>query len=617
VAPPVPQRCRPAPAHRLRRRGRARPRRALAAAVAGLIALIGLAAAVATGPAPAGAHAVVVASSPAAGQVVARSPSEVWVQFDESVRGDVLTVLDSSGQRVDEDDAELTAQGDTLLATLRPDLPDGTYVLNYRVVSGDGHPVAGSIVFGVGEGTELDPASVAGLEEGTRAGAEHGGSLVRFVTYVGALLAAGLAVFLAFVHDGGPERRPLAGLARVAVVVGAIGAVATVAVQAAVVSGRGASAVTDPDLLRQALGDGLGWSTAVLVAGLALVHVAVDVRRPLAGQALTFYGALAVAASFVFWGHASTAEPRWLALLADGLHVAAALVWLGGLVGVAVVLTGRLRAVGGAGGDEPPVATVTATSQIVRRFSDLAAVSATLLVVAGVALATTEVGAWSELWTTTYGRYLSLKAAIVLVVLLSAAAYNRWRLVPEVEADATLVAARQRVADGEEGAQLEALAAAADGVEPAATWRRLARVVRVEVVAVVVVLAITGVLTGTTPPGTEQVATGATNLSAPLPAGGQVTVSVTPSGVGTNSVHLQYSDDVGRPINTIREVALELRQPSTGIGPITTAPPPEIGPGHFIANDLQIPSPGTWELTVVTRLSEFDQERATFPLQID
>lgn len=357
-------------------------RRAVATALLGLVAVAAAGTALVARPAPVEAHAVVVASSPAAGQVVARSPGEVWVQFNETVRGDALTVLDSTGQRVDEGNAELTAQGDTLRANVRPDLPDGTYVLNYRVVSADGHPVAGSIVFGVGERTELDPASVADLEETNSTADQITGAAVRTVTYLGSLLAAGLAAFLTFVHDGGPEKRRLAGLARIAVAAGALGALATVAFQAVVVTGQGTSALTDVDQLRRALGDGLGWATAVLLVGLAAVHVAVAVRRPLAAQALTFYGAAAVAVSFVFWGHATTAQPRVLALLADGVHVAAVLVWLGGLVGLAVVLFGRLRAVGAG---QPPGATVAATSLVVRRFSDIAAVSATLVVVAGVA----------------------------------------------------------------------------------------------------------------------------------------------------------------------------------------------------------------------------------------
>lgn len=622
-----------APGDGRHRRPRQARRAALTAAAAVLVAALAILTALVASPSPASAHAVVVASSPAAGQVVARSPSEAWVQFSEPVSadGDGITVLNAQGQRVDEGSDAAAKARDIVRADLPADLPDGTYVINYRVISVDGHPIAGALVFAVGEGTTVDPAAVAGLEAGVDRGFEVAGVIARTTTYVGALLAAGLAAFLAFFHDGRPDRRRLASLGRAATFVGALGAALTVAVQAALVTGRGFGAMTDGAALRRAFTEGLGWSTAVLLAGLAVVYLVFDVRRPTLAQVLAFYGGLAVTVSFVFWGHASSAPRVWLAMGADAVHVTAAALWFGGLVGLGVVLSTRARAarqasrpvVAGQGPgpaapidpdataavgtvpagppDDEAIATAAATAGIVARFSDAAAISVLVLVVAGVVLSTTQVGGLGELWSTTYGRLLVAKVAVVLVVL-AAAAYNRWRLVPDVEAAGASGASSEGEGEGEG--------------DPRPGWRRLATTVRLEALLIVAVLAITAVLVNVTPARSAQVQSEAVaNFTAPLTTG-QVNVLVTPAEVGTNVVHIQYFDDAGRPLDAIKQVSLELTERAKGVGPIEPPAPTRIAPGHYIANGVDVPLAGTWDLTLITRTSDFEQDRTTFPVEI-
>ena len=276
------------------------------------------------GASPASAHAVVTSSTPTDGQILATPPQEVQITFSESVSSDLggLTVLNSAGERVDNDNSTMGTGGVVLSTTVQPDLADGTYVMNYRVVSSDGHPINGAIVFGVGEQTVVDTSGVQGLAAGKDPGFEFAAGVARFLTYIGALLAAGLAVFITFVHDQRPDRWKLTPIVRVAAVVGGLGAVATVAIQAALLTGDGFSAMTDVSTLRQALTEGLDWATVLLLAGLALVHLSTDTSKPVVGQSLAFYGSLTVAASFAFWGHSTTADPRWLSFVSDFVHVA-------------------------------------------------------------------------------------------------------------------------------------------------------------------------------------------------------------------------------------------------------------------------------------------------------
>ena len=71
----------------------------------------------------------------------------------------------------------------TVEIDLQPDLPDGTYVISYRVVSADGHPVRGASVFGVGpdaidEGAVGQGSPTAGDDRGL-GGGRGGGSRAR------------------------------------------------------------------------------------------------------------------------------------------------------------------------------------------------------------------------------------------------------------------------------------------------------------------------------------------------------------------------------------------------------------------------------------------------------
>jgi copper transport protein len=560
---------------------------------------------------PAAAHAVVVSSSPADGQVVAVAPAQVQIQFSERVSTGLggLTVLDGDGERVDEDDSVVAATGDLLVASLRDDLDDGTYVMNYRVVSADGHPVTGAVVFGVGEGTTIDADAVSGLRAGGERRDEIAAGVARFVTYVAALLAAGLAVFLTFVHDQRPDRRPLDRLVRLSSVIAGVAAMGVVAFQAAIVTGEGLSAAVDPSLLRRALTEGLEWATVILLLGLALVHLSADATKLIARQALAFYGALAITVSFVFWGHATNADPRLLVMASNVVHTAAAAVWFGGLVGLAAAMRRRrtstpeaapvpqLVTVGGPPtAATPPPATearadvAASTARMIGRFSTVAAASVVVLVAAGGLLAWAETRSLDALTATTYGRVLLTKVGVVLAVLV-AAAYNRFRLVPEIEADA----------DDPE-------------VEADRLWSRLGRTAWVEVGGIVVVLALTAALVNITPARTAATTGAVVNQTAPI-AGGEVNLVVAPGSTGSNTLHIQFSEPDGRPADLAEQVSVLVAMPDEGIEPISRDAA-EAGPGHFIAENVPFPTRGTWEVTLVSRLGEFDQERTTFPVRI-
>jgi copper transport protein len=253
----------------------------------------------------------------------------------------------------------------------------------------------------------------------------------------------------------------------------------------------------------------------------------------------------------------------------------------------------------GAPGDAPtmtvatnaaPLDVVGSTARVIGRFSTIAAASVVALVLAGLALTWVEVRTFDALTSTTYGRVLLSKVFVVLAIL-AAAAYNRFRLVPEIELDAA-----------------DSLA------DPERLWSRLRTTSLVEVGAIVLVLGLTAALVNITP-GRTSVETGGV-FNQTQPAGqGQVNLVVTPGMTGTNTMHIQYMEPNGRPLDMARELTIEISQPEMGVAP-RVFEVPKAAPGHFIVDDAVFPVPGTWEVTLVARTSEFEEERTTFSPQV-
>lgn len=121
------------------------------------------------------AHAELLESEPAAGETVAESPEQVRLRFNEPVDAAFgpLKVYDSSGERVDEDDARKDPGDARVVETSLEELTRGTYTVEYRVTSVDGHVVEDTYDFSViapGDSGEVTNGEVGEPEAGTGTG---------------------------------------------------------------------------------------------------------------------------------------------------------------------------------------------------------------------------------------------------------------------------------------------------------------------------------------------------------------------------------------------------------------------------------------------------------------
>jgi len=541
----------------------------------------------------ASAHAALLGTTPADQEAVDTDPGLVTATFSERVSVDVggLSVRDTDGQRVDQGESTIDDAGTTVSVGLQPGLPDGIYVVTYRVLSADGHPVSGAWNFGIGD-VQVQSSVASAPSDG---GWETVGALARFVTYLGALLAAGVAFFLAFLHDRRPDRAHLARIVQISAPVAVAGTIGSVVAQAALLTGRGLGATADVDVLRSVLTDRLGWSAAVLLLGLAAVYLSIDVRERNAILALAAVGGLAVTGSFALWGHDTEAPNRWLAVGADVVHVAAAAIWLGGLVGLLVVLRRR-----------PPYPVAT-TAGIVVRFSTVAAFTVGALVAAGLAMSWIELGSLRGLWETDYGRLLLAKTAITLAILVMAA-LNRFRIIPAIVAGGP-------DRDHEHGSTGSADDTNSAGDDRARQWRRLRRTVAAEAFAIVAVLGVTSVLVNTTPARTALPSSSGPVTRTNDVDTGTVSLVVAPAAVGRNTMTIRYLDDGGNPVDLASTLTVELTLPEQDLGPIQR----EVlksGPGQFVLEGNELSLPGDWQISVSARTSDFTEQSTTFTVPV-
>lgn len=192
--------------------------RAVVLAAGALTVALGITLAAAASPAF--AHDELIASSPEPGEVLEAAPAEVALTFSGDIieAGTAVIVVDHHGEEV-EVGAPAVA-GTEVTAALPADL-SGDYQVRWRAVSADGHPIEGTIDFGVGAdatGTwteeaphddapaDSEAAGEAESAEDTAAAGPDGWTIAGFV--VGALgilaLAAALIVAARRKAAGGP-----------------------------------------------------------------------------------------------------------------------------------------------------------------------------------------------------------------------------------------------------------------------------------------------------------------------------------------------------------------------------------------------------------------------------
>jgi copper transport protein len=375
-------------------------------------------------------HATLLSSEPAKGSTLASSPARIYLVFSEEVEPSLgrIRLVGPSGRVV-----ALKATGDprnvsALVAPVTTPLGAGSWRVEWRIVSEDGHPIDGTFTFRVA-GARADPTASAVAPPVARAPSHD-----------------------PTVAEPAPVESP------------APSALGQVPVPAATLRGLGMGLLTAfagllwflgtrRDRARQPRAERLATSLAITMAVTLVLHyfvwmLAVSPDRSLGGTQMAavmnsrvgrmelaravfallacwalvlarrerlalVFAALAMAVSSAT-GHSAAIHPAWTVPM-RALHLLAIAAWLGGLLWLLTLE----RSAGAAAAVET------------ERVSSAALLAVIVVAFTGVVQTKFFIGEWGELIRSPYG-YVALLKLLGLGVLVLFGAHHRYRVLPRL-----------------------------------------------------------------------------------------------------------------------------------------------------------------------------------------
>jgi copper transport protein len=497
---------------------------------------------------PATTHATLVTAEPQDGAMLAAAPPELVLTFNEPIAPLVFTLIAPDGAS-DTPKAE-TAERVIRLRPLRP-LADGTSILSWRVVSADGHPVAGSMTFSVRVRTAN--AGAQGVVQSPTLRVVIWAC--RVLAYLGLFIGIGGVFFLCWADAKIDFRRGSA----VALSAGFVALILSLGLVGADALGRPLSGLLAGEVWRAGYATSFGFTASIAAVGFAVAFAALVTEheriRRIASAAAVICAALALASS----GHASAAPPQALMRPSVFIHAAAVALWAGSLAPLLLSLDNDVRG-----------------TTALQRFSAVAPYVAAVLIASGVVLAVVQIARPAALWDSAYGNVFLLKLAAVLAIA-PLALFNR------------LVLTRRIVRGSREA-------------------RRQMRVtIAAELALAVTIFGLVGLWRFTPPP---RALTPSQSAFVHLHSDTMM-ANVTLSGP-TNELRVQLAQPDFSPL-AAKEVTVRLSNQAAGIEPITRKAI-SADSGDWLATGLVLPNTRGWTVEVEALVTDFDKLSIKGPL---
>ena len=588
-------------------------------------------------PDPVAAHANLARSEPVARSATPVAPTAIRLFFTEppELRYTEIKVYDANLGRY-ERGAARAVPGDALGATIGVGtLADGgIYTVAWKTVSmADGHESSGSFAFAVGN---VPPPATLGLGDETRFTLPTPAEIVtKWLTILAATALVGalglrLLIWRPVLREanlppaGDFARRLSRRLVRLAggallVLIGAT-AVALL-LQAAKVGGKGFAGLT-PTLVSEFLLNTRGgaiWLTRLLIPIVALMLLAplllAAVRRDGArraavdeagdegdddeGDALSTLAPLGPLAFGTVLGAAylltisltshGAAVAFWvpLTIALDWLHLLAMACWVGGVLGL--VLTAPL--VGELGVAARPV-----LGRLVTRFSTVGIASVVILGLTGLYSSWLHVGSLDALLGTDYGRALTGKL-VLFACLVALGALNRFWIGPRL---AQPTGTKRR--EDDRTTQTARL-----------LLRYFGRIVRIEALLGVAIVAIVAVFSGLVPAREAIVQARQPQRYQTVTVDGlKLTVTLGALQPGDNSFDI-YLEEArgGKPVANAEKVALRLTHADMDMGESEMVATSR-GDGHYAASGPYLSMSGNWDIRAIIRRTAVADVDTTF-----
>jgi len=518
-------------------------------------------------PARSLAHAYIVAATPAANEQLMEAPKTIRIEFNENIQSTfyALTLVNQTGHEILLHDVRIDATNPHVLEGNVPNrLANGTYVVKWKVVSSDGHPVEGTIPFQIGQSSDN-----GALSDSERNGyvPKFDMIIIRGLFYIGLSLFLSLLWFKLFIYlplgtwRFSTRDRVLYWAAYSLTVLATLLSLPLQITVEADVSWLQAleGALVKKMLFHTAFG--VAWMIQCVLLFLLFVvgYAAMFGKRERHSKRwaiVSFVLGTSILFAKAWTGHAAASSHPLVARVMDFLHLFSASVWVGCLVIIAVILPFDI-----------PGTAKSKYWEAVRRFSRWAIGLVAMLMMTGIYAALQQVPTFDALFQTIYGKVL-LGKVLLLVVMLMFATVN-W--LSERKQKSVLGATVWSEFGLGIGAML--LAAMLTNLPPAA--------------------ASPGPFTQTKEAGSYQ-----------------VTLHITPNVLGTNQFQIKIKNAKGRAVQDIEQVTVTLTPKDIDMGE-TTFQAFKVASGIYQAKGT-ISMAGRWNVHVHILTTSLQSVDATF-----
>lgn len=372
---------------------------------------------------PVAAHAVLARSSPNMNAALAQAPMEIRLWFTERVEPKFsrFELHDISGTTVKTPASEVDAAHPEQMFMKPGALPNGLYTVAWAVASAaDGHHTEGSFAFTIGPAVTNQAATSVAASS-----VPLGDTVIHWFNLLAMALAIGSIGFVCFVWQPfATEEWPLVEGRFNKIIwfswllLGLSGGLLLLLQTAAMVNVPLLKAMLHPALLQviQSTRFGKLWSARMelwLIMGGVLFLA--NQYRQLRWLALLFGIVILLLNSL--YSHAAATQDVAVAVLSDWVHLIMTALWIGGLAQFFSIINLIRR---------NRVSPTPSLSRLVGYFSNYARIAVAGLAVTGFYAAWLQVGTFSGLLTTLYGRALLIKLGLLLPLLALAGVNLIW-----------------------------------------------------------------------------------------------------------------------------------------------------------------------------------------------
>lgn len=371
-------------------------------------------------PSNSSAHAYIKKSTPFENETVEKAPTKVTINFDESIQSSFnsIKVFDSVGNRVDKKNGRIDPKQPFILKSdLKKNLPNGSYRIKWKVVSSDGHPVEGVIPFEIGEKGQ-DSTAIENETKGYTPKADL--IIIRWLQYLSNACYVGLIFFYMVIlpkelRETGSVDKRFRKLISTGLIILFIIILLGLPLQATIESGYPWSEVFTFSIFENILmNTNFGQSWLIQIAILltltlltSFIGMAESTKRIILWACFCLGAAIVLTKALT--SHAAGHTNQLLSITMDFLHLLAASIWIGSLIGFVGLLSFRKK---------PELK--QEYLKMVKSFSKWGILLVLLLTVTGLYGSFLYIPNFSALFQTSYGQVLMCKVILFLLMMMLA-----------------------------------------------------------------------------------------------------------------------------------------------------------------------------------------------------